>query len=166
MVLALSSLQIIPYSAEHQRAVTELILAIQNEEFGIPITAQQQPDLNDIENFYQRDNGGFWLAQADDRIVGTIALKDIGNRQAALRKMFVAADFRGREKGTGQALLETLLLSARERGITDIFLGTTAQFFAAHRFYEKNGFEEISPPELPDTFPIMKVDSKFYRYAC
>lgn len=164
MVLSDNALRIEPYSAAHQSSVTELILTIQNTEFGMPVTAQQQPDLGDIENFYQQGNGGFWLARVGERIVGTIALKDIGNRQAALRKMFVAADYRGKAWGTGQALLETLLLSAREQGVKDIFLGTTTLFLAAHRFYEKNGFEEIEVTELPASFPVMHVDTKFYRY--
>lgn len=159
------TLRIEPYSAKHQAAVIDLILPIQNDEFGIPITAEQQPDLSDIENFYQQGHGQFWLALVDDNVVGCIALKDIGNRQAALRKMFVAAAYRGKAYGTGLALLNVLLAYAREQGLTDVFLGTTALFLAAHRFYEKNGFTEISVPELPASFPVMKVDTKFYRYT-
>jgi hypothetical protein len=47
--------------------------------------------------------------------------------------------------------------------LSDIFLGTTAKFLAAHRFYEKNGFHEIGRDELPAAFPVMTVDTKFYR---
>jgi hypothetical protein len=47
----------------------------------------------------------------------------------------------------------------------EIYLGTTAKFLAAHRFYEKNGFEELLQSELPARFPLMSVDTKFYRYA-
>lgn len=151
------------YCAEYQRGVVQLILPIQNEEFGIAITAEQQPDLGDIEHFYQQGNGDFWLAQIGDRVVGCIALKDIGERQTALRKMFVAAPYRGREWGVASALLNTLLMHARHRGVEDIFLGTTAKFLAAHRFYEKNGFSEIPVTDLPASFPLMTVDTKFYR---
>ncbi|MFG1173387.1 GNAT family N-acetyltransferase [Erwiniaceae bacterium CAU 1747] len=157
-------LHIEPYSARHHAAVIDLILPIQTEEFGLSITAQQQPDLSDIEKFYQQGNGQFWLAFADGRVVGCIALKDIGNRQAALRKMFVAAAYRGKAYGIGLALLNTLMAYAHKQGLTDIFLGTTALFLAAHRFYEKHGFTEISVPELPASFPVMKVDTRFYRY--
>jgi N-acetylglutamate synthase-like GNAT family acetyltransferase len=52
---------------------------------------------------------------------------------------------------------------AEAQGIKDIFLGTTDKFLAAHRFYEKNGFAEVSKSELPPSFPLMAVDSKFYR---
>ncbi|KPB55416.1 Acetyltransferase [Pseudomonas coronafaciens pv. oryzae] len=48
------------------------------------------------------------------------------------------------------------------RGVTDIFLGTTDKFLAAHRFYEKHGFREIAKEALPASFPLIAVDSKFY----
>lgn len=154
-----------PYQLQHQEAVIALILGIQNQEFGIEITADQQPDLRDVEHFYQQGHGGFWVARSGDAVVGCIALKDIGDRQAALRKMFVAAAFRGRQYGTGAALLNTLLDHARTRQLRSIYLGTTAKFLAAHRFYEKHGFDEIAVSALPDSFPVMKVDTKFYRLA-
>jgi hypothetical protein len=71
-----------------------VILPIQQEEFAISITAEDQPDLLAITDFYQTGTGGFWVAKAAGRVVGTIGLKDIGNREAALRTMFVATDCR------------------------------------------------------------------------
>jgi GNAT superfamily N-acetyltransferase len=79
--------------------------------------------------------------------------------------MFVNRDYRGREIGTAQKLLEISLNWAITNGIRKIYLGTTPQFLAAHRFYEKNGFKEISKRDLPKIFPIMKVDTKFYKYV-
>lgn len=140
----------------------DLILSIQRDEYGIAITAQDQPDLTDIPAFYQSGSGDFWVARADDRLVGTIALRDIGAGQAALRKMFVAASHRGRAAGVAQALLDRLMAEARGRGVGHVWLGTTDRFAAAHRFYEKNGFALVQPEALPDSFPRMAVDSRFY----
>jgi N-acetylglutamate synthase-like GNAT family acetyltransferase len=153
------------YQPRFHQGVVDLILPIQTQEFGIAITAQQQPDLNEIEAFYQRGMGDFWLALAGDRVVGCIGLKDIGQQQAALRKMFVASDFRGKSQGVANALLNTLLGHASQRKLATIWLGTTDKFHAAHRFYEKNGFREVSVTTLPETFPLMKVDSKFYSLS-
>lgn len=143
----------------------DLILSIQRDEYGIAITAQDQPDMMVIPDFYQTGTGDFWVAHADDRLVGTIALKDIGAGQAALRKMFVAASHRGRTAGVAQAMLDRLLAEARDRGVTQIWLGTTERFLAAHRFYEKNGFGLVAPENLPASFPRMAVDSRFYGLA-
>jgi hypothetical protein len=92
-----------------EEADVDCILPIQQSEFGIPISLEQQPDLVDIPAFYRRDNGNFWVALSGDEVVGTIALLDIGNRQGALRKMFVTAAWRGAAHGVGGRLLDTLL---------------------------------------------------------
>lgn len=152
------------YTNDYKDAVASLILHIQHTEFGVPITLAQQPDLNEIASFYQVNNGNFWIAKADEKIIGTISLLDIGNGMGALRKMFVAKDYRGKEYGVGQTLLNTLINWCVQKNFTEIYLGTTEKFIAAQRFYEKNGFAEIEKETLPKAFPVMAVDIKFYRY--
>ena len=141
----------------------DVILSIQRDEFGVPITVDDQPDLLDIPGFYQQGSGNFWVALADGEVVGTIALRDIGNRQGALRKMFVKPAYRGKEHGVGRRLLEELISSATSARIRDLFLGTIDAFVAAHRFYEKNGFVQIPEAALPKAFPLMGVDTRFYH---
>jgi len=158
-------IKIVPFTAEHAAGVVSVILPIQQSEFGVPITLDAQPDLLDIAGFYQRNCGNFWVAIHGEDVVGTIGLLDIGNRQAALRKMFVAAAYRGAAQGVAKQLLDELLVWSAKQGITEILLGTTDKFVAAHRFYEKNGFSEVQRASLPQTFPVMAVDSKFYRLA-
>lgn len=155
-------MQIIAFAEEHTDSVTDLIILIQREEFDIPITAADQPDLTDIPDFYQTRNGNFWLALEDNKVIGTIGLLDIGNNQGALRKMFVHRDYRG-PAGTALLLFNTLLTHAQERGMSEILLGTTSKFLAAHRFYEKHGFTRIDKADLPPAFPVMAVDTVFYR---
>ncbi len=157
------AMEIVPFSREFESPVVELIVGIQRREFGIEITAEQQPDLREIPAYYQRSAGNFWVARVEDRVVGTISLLDIGEGRGALRKMFVHPEFRGRAHGTAYRLLETLLAWARKKELREILLGTTPLFLAAHRFYEKHGFTEIARDRLPPSFPIMEVDSKFYR---
>lgn len=156
-------MQIRPFQPGDTSAVCNLIAAIQRGEFDIPITLHAQPDLTDIRGFYQRGCGNFWIAEERGEIVGTLGLLDIGDGAAALRKMFVAATHRGKEHGVAQRLLETLVAWCGERDLSRIYLGTTARFLAAHRFYEKNGFLEIDRPALPAAFPVMSVDTRFYR---
>lgn len=157
--------QIAPFSPEHATGVVSVILPIQQTEFDIPITLDAQPDLKDIPGFYQLGDGNFWVALEAGKVIGTLALLDIGNHQAALRKMFVASSHRGPEHGVAGELLHTLLAWCRVRGLRSVFLGTTAKFLAAHRFYEKNGFREIARESLPESFPVMAVDSKFYELS-
>lgn len=152
-----------PYDIQHNQQCIDLILGIQIEEFGIPISLADQPDLENIENFYQQGNGNFWIALSGDEVVGTIALIDIGNAQVALRKMFVAESFRGSDLGIAKALLDTATAWCIQKQVQAIFLGTTSAYLAAHRFYEKHSFTLIDKTQLPKQFPLMSVDSKFYR---
>jgi GNAT superfamily N-acetyltransferase len=157
-------INILPFAGKYQEAVEELVLPIQQIEFGFSVTREDQPDLLDIAGVFQRGAGNFWVALDNDRVVGTVGVVDICNQQLALKKMFVASEFRGKEMGIGQALLDTALAWSRQKGIKQILLGSTAPMKAAHRFYEKNGFIPVDKEELPSNFPIVHVDSKFYRY--
>ena len=157
------TMQILPFEPRHAAAVLDLVLSIQQQEFGLPVSADAQPDLLDIPGRYQSGNGNFWTALSDARVVGTIGLLDIGQGRTALRKMFVAAPMRGSRHGVAQRLLDTLLHWCRERGVNEVWLGTTEKFLAAHRFYEKNGFDRVEPHALPRSFPVMAVDTRFYR---
>ncbi|MBU1039742.1 MAG: GNAT family N-acetyltransferase [Proteobacteria bacterium] len=162
---------IAPYAAADRQGVLDLICAIQREEFGLPITAADQPDLLDVPGFYVRGCGAFWVAGACGEVIGSIALLDIGGGQGALRKLFVRQDWRGAAitaggqpgGGVAAALLRTLLGHAAASGLRDIFLGTTTKFLAAHRFYEKHGFERMEKSALPESFPVMAVDTVFFR---
>ncbi len=153
------------YSNTYQAQIVDLILHIQQDEYQIPITQADQPDLLEVGNFYQKGYGNFWVALDTDKVVGTIALLDIGDRYLALRKMFVAKEYRGQVYKAAHKLLSTALAWSVTKGIQEIYLGTTRQFLAAHRFYEKNGFQEIPSGELPSVFPVMAVDKKFYKYT-
>ncbi len=49
------------------------------------------------------------------------------------------------------------------KSVKEIYLGTSSKFLAAHKFYEKNQFVEVSKSMLPRNFPVMEVDTKFYK---
>lgn len=156
-------MQITTYQPKYQTLIVDLILQIQREEFGLPITLEDQPDLLNIPTVYQQGNGNFWVALDSSQVIGTIAAIDIGNHQLAMRKMFVAAAYRGQSIGVGKQLLDALYSWATERKICEIYLGTVEAFKAAHRFYEKHGFRRLDKFDLPAAFPMMQGDTRFYR---
>ena len=160
----MSKIAIAPFDAADRDAVAALVVAIQRDEFGVPITYEQQPDLQDPIAFFCRDGGGFWTAKSEaGDVVGTIGLTVFAPGQGALRKMFVRADCRGAAHGVAQILLDTLLSHARAANLASVWLGTTEFFKAAHRFYAKNGFAEVSEKQLPSGFPRMTPDTRFFR---
>ena len=156
-------MQVSVYSKQDEQAVIDLILDIQQNEFGVPVTIADQPDLLAVEDFYFKGHGHFWVIRENERVAGTIALIDIGSRQSALRKMFVHKDYRGKEKGLGQQLLNHVIAWCKEKGIDEIYLGTFESLLAAQKFYIKNGFVAVEKQSLPASFPVMQVDNRFFK---
>jgi GNAT superfamily N-acetyltransferase len=153
----------IPLNNDHCKQIVDVILPIQQIEFNVPVTLEQQPDLLDIETNYHKTGGNFWGATHNEHIVGTIGLIAIGHNAGALRKMFVRKEYRGKEFGTATLLLNSLIDYCRQNQITDIYLGTVDVLKAAHRFYERNGFTRLDKAKLPASFPLMGIDTIFYH---
>ncbi|MBL4660314.1 MAG: GNAT family N-acetyltransferase [Alcanivoracaceae bacterium] len=160
----LTPILITPFSKQYEQQVIDLIVGIQSGEFAVEINADDQPDLKNIKQYYQWGNGNFWIALDGEEVLGTISLCDIGNKQVALRKMFVKQGFRGQPLNIGQNLLDTALNWSKDKLLEQVFLGTVANYHAAHKFYEKNNFIKIDQSKLPTAFNVMEVDKLFYYF--
>ena len=143
--------------------ITNMILPIQQLEFGVSITLADQPDLLSIEDFYINSGGNFWGAMVEGKLCGTIALLRFNGKAGAIRKMFVKKEFRGKQYGLAAMLLEELIDYCSDHGISDLYLGTVEILQAAIRFYEKNGFIKVDKKDLPQDFPVMASDDVFFH---
>lgn len=94
-------------------------------------------DLDRINEIYC-GKGKFWIAIENDKVIGTVAIKDMGGDVAKLKRMFVLTDYHG--SGVGQKLLDLALSHAKKQGFRKVILNTHELMHRAHRFYEKNGF--------------------------
>lgn len=155
-------MRIVEYAGHDVDAIVELITTIQMVEFGVATSAEKQPDLREIPDYYQYGAGNFWLAFEGEELIGTLALKDVGGGVCSLRKMFVKKAWRGKDRGVASGLMRILLDQAKAHGVRAIYLGTVDVYRAAHRFYEKSGFVEVTRSEVPDSVPLMDVDVKYY----
>lgn len=151
-----------PLNNRFAEQAIRLILNIQQNEFNIPITIEDQPDLRSIESAYFAAGGHFWGAFCAGELVGTIGLIKFDTHSGAIRKMFVKSDFRGKAFGVGQRLLDTLMAYCHNAGIDRLYLGTVSTLQAAKRFYERNQFAIIKKDGLPSKFPVMGADDTFY----
>ena len=62
-------IEIVPFAPAHTVGVIAVILPIQQSEFSIPITLDEQPDLRDIPTFYRHGCGDFWVALNEEKVV-------------------------------------------------------------------------------------------------
>lgn len=133
------------YQGGRDREIADLVLSIQNDEAGIGLTLDDQPDLKNIVSAYA--TGGFWIAVSGDRVIGCIGLLGFG-RRGVLKKLFVAASHRGRH-GPAEVLLRAVLDRAGELGIESIVLDTPGAATRSHSFYARFGFVPVKFEEFP-----------------
>lgn len=83
----------------------------------------------------------FWTAWMDGALCGCGALKALSPSAGEVKSMRTRAAFL--RKGVGQAVLDAIVRTARERGYESLHLetGTGDAFTAAHALYLRNGFE-------------------------
>jgi putative acetyltransferase len=87
-----------------------------------------------------------WVALDGAEVVGSVALRDLGDGVVELKRMYLRPDQRGR--GLGRELLGVALDWARDRGMRAVRLDTSERMLAAQRLYEAYGFERV-PGEAP-----------------
>ncbi len=76
---------------------------------------------------------------------GIGVLKPISAEVAEVKRMYVRPQARGR--GVGRALIEALLVQARELGYTSVRLDSAGFMTAAHALYRSVGFADCEPYE-------------------
>jgi putative acetyltransferase len=87
----------------------------------------------------------FWSVWDDSALMGCGALKEHDAELGEIKSMRTHADHL--RKGAGAAMLEHILMIARERGLKRLSLetGSGPAFDAAHALYLRYGFEYCTP---------------------
>ena len=84
----------------------------------------------------------FYTAWGHDDLLGIAALKELSSAHGEIKSMRTATDHL--RKGVSRALLNQIVLTARDRGYTRLSLetGTAPSFAPANRLYETFGFAD------------------------
>ena len=140
-----SSTIIRPATSADQAAVKALIFSILDE-YGLEVSPKTtDKDLDDLEGFYQ--GGLFDVLEREGEIIGTVGLQNLGGGKCELRKMYLAAKYRGR--GQGARLLKHAIMRAKEIGFTRMELQTARVLEEAIGLYTKHGFVPFDDPNIP-----------------
>jgi molybdopterin-guanine dinucleotide biosynthesis protein A/GNAT superfamily N-acetyltransferase len=127
---------IVRFRPEHADGFRSLV-ADTLAEFGFTADPELDPDLEDPDAYF----AVVWIALKGDRVVGSIALRDLGDKTFELKRMYLLEQCRGR--GTGRRLLAAALDWARANGARIVKLDTTEEMQAARRLYESHGFVRV-----------------------
>ncbi len=113
-------------------------------ELGVPDAMQcALSDLEDVDTAYRRRDGLFDVfVDEEGEVVGCVGLWRLDVQTAELRRMYLAAPWRG--WGLGRLLLGHALRRARELGYHRIEAATSRSMTRAIALYESVGFEWIT----------------------
>ncbi len=126
------------YQPADQQPVRELISSILAE-FGFSLAiGGLERDLSELATRYGSANAGFWVAESDGSVVGTVAIRPKEGRRCELKRLYLNPAWRGR--GLGQELYGHAESFARSAGYEVIWVESSRRFGRAHRLYDRNGF--------------------------
>ncbi|HYW19694.1 MAG TPA: GNAT family N-acetyltransferase [Nodularia sp. (in: cyanobacteria)] len=106
-------------------------------------------DVLQVEEFYLKTGGEFWVIEHQNQLVGTGAYYPIkrGKKAVEIRKMYLLSSVRG--LGLGKYLLQQLETAIAERGFQEIWIETASALVEAVKLYESNGYEPATGVETP-----------------
>ena len=99
-------------------------------------------ELADIGQHYAPPRGRLYIALADDKPVGCVALRNFGRGACEMKRLYVRPEFRGRH--VGRRLARTVIEAAREIGYDRMLLDTVPAMKAANGLYAALGFKPIA----------------------
>lgn len=112
---------------------------------GVDLCFQSfEEELKNLPGKYAAPTGRLFLARADEKIAGCVALRKLDDEICEMKRLFVRQAFRG--SGLGKRLIEKLLEDAKIIGYKKIRLDTLPDKMpAAVKLYESYGFRRIKP---------------------
>ena len=121
---------------------------------------KDRPDCVDIEGYYQRSGGNFWLAieEETNTLVGTIALEREGDK-GIMKRYYVLPEYHHR--GIGRRLYQLFEEYAKKSGIRELYLASGSILKDSHKMYEKNGWQRTD--SLPVSVPVTEDDFLFVK---
>lgn len=98
---------------------------------------------------YAEPGGCVLLAVSGTDIGGCIAFRKVNHEICEMKRLYVRPHARGRN--LGRALVERLIVEARQSGYGEMRLDVMAQFVAARRLYADFGFAPAAPISVNPT---------------
>ena len=104
---------------------------------------KEHSSLSDLNNMIGNKSSTLVVAKDGDRIIGTAVLsvaERIGRRVGHVDDVIVSEEYRG--QGLGEKIMRKVVTIARTKKLTSLKLTSRPSRVAAHRLYEKLGFEK------------------------
>lgn len=139
-----SVLKIFPADTAHIPQARELFLEYA-QSLGFSLCFQSfDKELATLPGHYAPPNGRLLLAECDGQLAGCVALHRLEDGICEMKRLYLRPQFRG--KGLGRALVDRIIVEARQIGYSRMRLDTVEPVMKnAVGLYRKIGFREIAP---------------------
>ena len=144
------------FDSRDQSRCRQIILSGLAEHFGF-IDEARNPDLDDIERSYLSTGHGFYVAELDGHIVGTVGLLFEPGRARVVR-MSVARSHR--KQGIATALLRQCVAISKGLGVSEIVAFTEPHWTDAVGFYLSSGFTKFGSDDEDIHLRLTAGDAK------
>lgn len=154
--IILSNIKIIEYNEKYSKEINDFINWSMYNFIGRKF--KQREDLIDINEYYIKNGGNFWIAIYKNKIIGTIALEN-RNEFGILKRFYIDKDYQ--KIGIGSMLYDKLETYAKNKtNIKTLYLACGKVLKNAHKFYNKKGWKQINAMEIEMHFA---VDDDFFK---
>jgi putative acetyltransferase len=161
-IIATSAGLVLRYARDDDSpAIIALVSAVWSEYPGkFLVAATDMPELLQPATSYAQCGGRFWVVEANDRLIGTVALQPSEEPGVVeLQKLYVARGLR--RNGLGSFLCYLVDREARERSAHAIELWSDVKLIDAHHRYEQLGYRRGSDIRQRDD--TSKTVQYYYR---
>ena len=137
-----SSLRIREVRSPADRALVRALFLEYAQEVDVDLSKQGfHQEVQSLPGEYAPPRGRLWLASMGRSVAGCVALRPLTPRTGEVKRLFVSPPFRA--QGTGRALMERLVSTARRLGYARVRLDTLPSMTKARRLYAEMGFRPI-----------------------
>jgi len=138
---------IIHAASEEQLGSARALIEEYAHSLGVDLEFQSfEREMAEFPGEYQPPSGCVLVAEADDRIVGCVCLRQFEPGICEMKRLYVIPAYHG--QGLGRALAQAVIIQARTMGYDRMRLDTLAGMHAARALYRSLGFQECSPYRL------------------
>jgi len=139
-------MQVRMFEKKDSNNVKNLVISILTKEYPFDQSVYEDSDIADIEQAYSGKREGFFVLESEDRILGTVGIKQESEDVALIRRLFV--DPASRRRGYGALLLDKAILHCRDNNFKYIVFRTTGKMVQAINLLKKMNFREVEKLDL------------------
>lgn len=139
-------MQIRTFEKKDNDSVRGLIISILTKEYPFDKSVYENSDIADINQTYSGGRDGFFVLESEDKILGTIGVKEESEDMALIRRLFV--DPACRRRGYGALLLDKAIRHCRNYNFKHIVFRATGKMIQVINLLKKTNFKEVEKIDL------------------